>query len=264
VKNKFLRETNAVMVISMRQIILFLKSPVKLVQSLIMPVVFLGMFGGQLSQNMGMNMGYDFNAFMLVGMLVQTMFMVMGNGVVSLVEDRVTDFTQEILVSPVSRYSLILGTIAGSAFAAYITFFFTIGVGYCIGARLSIPQFLSLLAFSPLMCLAAGSLAVVCIGFIQKAATAGMVIMMLAMVQTFLSGALIPITHSTGIMAIVSHVLPMTFCVDFMRGVFYAGSVEGAGVTLHAPLFNLGVIAAFTAIFLVAGTAGFVWAEKNK
>jgi ABC-2 type transport system permease protein len=263
-ENKFLREVNAVTVIAMRQIILFLKSPVKLVQSFIMPVVFLGMFGGQLSQNMGMNMGYDFNTFMLVGMLVQTMFMVMGNGVVSLVEDRISDFTQEILVSPVSRYSLILGTIAGSAFAAYITFFFTIGVGYCIGARLSIPQFLTILAFSPIMCLAAGSLGIVCIGFIQKATTAGLVIMMLMMGQTFLSGALIPITHSTGIMAIVSRILPMTFCIDFMRGVFYAGVAEGSDVALHAPLFNLAVILAFTTVFLVAGTAGFVRAEKNR
>jgi ABC-2 type transport system permease protein len=262
--NKFLRETNAVITIAMRQITLFLKSPAKLIQSLIMPLMFLGIFGGQLSQNMGRNMGYDFNTFMLVGMLVQTMFMVMGNGVVSLVEDRMTDFTQEILVSPVSRYSLILGTIAGSAFAAYITFFFTIGVGYGIGARLTLPQFLTLLAFSPLMCLAAGSLAVICIGFIQKAATAGIVIMMLMMGQTFLSGALIPITHSTGLLAIVSRILPMTFCVDFMRGVFYTGGTEGAATTLHAPFFNLVIIVAFTAIFLVAGTTGFVRSEKNR
>lgn len=38
--------------------------------------------------DMGMNMGFDFNTFMLVGMLVQGIFMVMGSGVVSLVEAR--------------------------------------------------------------------------------------------------------------------------------------------------------------------------------
>jgi ABC-2 type transport system permease protein len=114
------------------------------------------------------------------------------------------------------------------------------------------------------MCLAAGSLAVVCIGFIQKAATAGIVIMMLMMGQTFLSGALIPITHSTGLLAVVSRILPMTFCVDFMRGVFYTGTAEAPAVTLRAPLFNLAVIIAFTAVFLVAGTAGFARAEKNR
>ncbi|MDR0322225.1 MAG: ABC transporter permease, partial [Treponema sp.] len=108
-KNKFLRELNAVITIGMREITLFLKSPAKLIMSLIFPIMFLGMLGGQLSQNMGMNMGFDFNTFMLVGMLVQTIFMVMGNGVVSLVEDRDNEFNQEMLVSPVSRYSLVLG-----------------------------------------------------------------------------------------------------------------------------------------------------------
>jgi ABC-2 type transport system permease protein len=213
---------------------------------------------------MGLNMGFDFNAFMLVGMLVQGLFMVMGNGVTSLVDDRHNDFTQEIMVCPVSRYSLILGKIAGSAFASYVTFFFTIVVGFCIGAKLSGPQFLTLLAFSPLVCLAAGSFGVVCIGLIQKPSTASMVAMMSLMAQTFLSGALIPVNHSTGIMAVVSRLLPMTYCVDFMRGVFYGGQDANAAATLHAPVFNLIVIAAFTVFFLVAGTAGFVRAERNR
>jgi ABC-2 type transport system permease protein len=269
-KNKFLREANAVVTIAMRDIVLCLKSPGKLIQCLIMPIMFLGMFGGQLSQNMGMNMGFDFNTFMLVGMLVQGIFMIMGTGIVSLVEDRVMDFSQEILVSPVSRYSIIIGKIAGASFASYLTFFFTIGVGYAIGARLDVSQFFILLALSPLMCLAAGALGIACIGFIKKAATAGIVIMMLSMAQTFLSGALIPVNHSTGVMAVVSRLLPMTYCVDFMRGVFYqSGSLSAAGdmsaaVTMHSPVFNLAVIVTITALFLVAGTAGFVRAEKNR
>jgi ABC-2 type transport system permease protein len=232
--------------------------------SLVMPVMFLGMFGGQLSQNMGGGMGIDFNTFMLVGMLVQGMFMMMGNGITSLVEDRMTDFTQEILVSPVSRYSIILGKIIGAFFASYVQFFATLIVGFCIGARLDISQFLLLLAFSPLICLAAGSLGVVCIGFIHKSSTANIVIMSLMMGQTFLSGALIPVNHSSGVMAVLSRLLPMTYCVDFMRGMFYKTVPEGIAMTLHSPLFDLVVIAAFTLIFLVAGTAGFARAEKNK
>jgi len=263
-KNKFLRELNAVITIGMREITIFLKSPAKLIMSLIFPVMFLGMLGGQISQNMGMNMGFDFNTFMLVGMLVQSIFMVMGNGVVSLVEDRDSEFNQEILVSPVSRYSIVLGKIAGSAVASYIVFFFTIGVGYAIGARLDIAQFLVLLAFSPLICLAAGALGVMCIGFIEKPTTAGIVIMLSVMAQTFLSGALIPVNHSTGVMALVSRLLPMTYCVDFMRGVFYHGGNVSSAVTLHAPFVNLVIIVTFTTLFLFAGTTGFVRAEKNR
>jgi len=97
-------------------------------------------------------LGFDFNNFMMVGMLVQGLFMMVGNGVSNLVEDCENDFTQEILVRPVSRYSLILGKIAGSSFASYLCFFFIIIVGYAIGAMLMLHQFLKLLDFSTLSC----------------------------------------------------------------------------------------------------------------
>jgi ABC-2 type transport system permease protein len=263
-KSKFLREANVVLTLAMRDIALILKSPSKLIPAIIMPVMLLGMFGGQLSQNMGQGLSFDLNTFMLVGMLVQGLFMMMTNGVVSLVEDRQTDFNQEILVSPAARPSLILGKIVGAFFGSYVQFFATLGIGYLIGARLSLAQFFVLLGFSPLICLAAGSLAVLCVGFIKKSSTASIVTMMLTMAQTFLSGALIPVNHSTGIMAVVSRLLPMTYCVDFMRGIFYQNVSEGQASTLHRPLFNLVIITAFTLVFFVAGTAGFVRAETNR
>jgi ABC-2 type transport system permease protein len=147
---------------------------------------------------------------------------------------------------------------------SYIQFFATIIVGLCIGATLGAKELLLLLAVSPLMCLAAGSLAVVCIGFIHKSMTANLVIMMISMGQMFLSGAMIPINNSTGLMAVLSRLLPMTYCVDFARGMFYQNTGESVNVTLYPPGVNLIIIAAFTALFLIAGTIAFVRSETNK
>jgi ABC-2 type transport system permease protein len=146
---------------------------------------------------------------------------------------------------------------------SYIQFFAAIIVGLCIGARLSVSQFFLLLAVSPLMCLAAGSLALLCIGFIRKSTTAGFVVMMLAMVQMFLSVALIPVNHSTGLMAVLSRLLPMTYCIDFTRGVFYQNT-GAPGITLLAPGVDLMIIGAFTVLFFVAGTIAFVRSETNR
>jgi predicted branched-subunit amino acid permease len=41
-------------------------------------------------------------------------------------------------------------------------------------------------------------------------------------------------------------------------------SMNNAAVTVHAPPVNMIIIVAFTAVFLAAGTAGFVHAEKNR
>jgi ABC-2 type transport system permease protein len=263
--NKAARELNAVITIVSREFALSIKSPSRIIMALVWPVMMLGMFGSQLSQNMGFNMGFDFNQFMLIGMLVNGLFMITMMGVTSLVEDKENDFTQEILVSPISRYSIILGKIIGASLMSYIQFFATIIVGLCIGARLNVSQLLLLIAVSPLMCLAAGSLALLCIGFIRKSATAGFVVMMLSMAQMFLSGALIPVNHSTGLMAVLSRLLPMTYCIDFTRGMFYKNMAGNPGaLTLFTPALDLMIIGAFTVLFFVTGTVAFVRSETNR
>ncbi|MDR2842609.1 MAG: ABC transporter permease [Spirochaetaceae bacterium] len=260
--NKMTRELNAVLTITSREFMLSIKSPSRIFMCVLWPVMMLGMFGSQLSQNMGMNMGFDFNQFMLVGMLINGLFMITMQGITSLVEDKENDFTQEILVSPISRFSIIFGKIIGASLMSYVQFITTLIVGFCIGARLGTSQLLLLLAVSPLMCLAAGSLALLCIGFIKKSVTAGFVVMMLSMGQMFLSGALIPVNHSTGVMAVLSRLLPMTYCIDFTRGVFYNNS--SVAVTMFHPAFDLVIICVSTAVFFVAGTVAFVRSETNK
>ena len=100
---RILREINVVITILSRDITLFFKSPGMLILSLVMPIVMMGMLGGSLSQNMAGGLGFDYKQYMLIGMLVNMLFMSTTSGVSSLVEDHVTDFTQEMMISPISR-----------------------------------------------------------------------------------------------------------------------------------------------------------------
>lgn len=114
IQSKILREINAVITIMARDVTLFFKSPMTIIMSLAMPLVMMGMLGGTLVQNMAGGLDFDLGPFMLVGMLVNMLFMTTTTGMTSLVEDHFTDFTQEMMVSPVSRYSIIVGKILGS------------------------------------------------------------------------------------------------------------------------------------------------------
>ena len=261
---RFVQSVNGVLTITLREIILTLKSPARLIMALIWPIMIFGMFGSQLGDNMGVNMDYNFTNFMLVGMLVNAMFMMVINGVTTLAEDRENDFTQEIFVSPTSRYAILLGKIIGASFAAYIQYFATILIGLIIGATLTTSQFWMMLAISPLMCLVAGSLGILVVGFVKSPTTAGMISIMVCIVQMFLSGAMIPINNSSGVMDVVSRIMPMTYCVDLARGLFYRGMPELANTTMYPPIVNLIVIIGFALVFFVAGTVNFVRTEKNK
>jgi ABC-2 type transport system permease protein len=106
IRSKFLRELNAVLTIAARDITLFFKSPGMIIMSLAMPLFMMGMLGGSLAQNMAGGLGFDYGEFMLIGMLVNMLFMTTTTGITSLVEDHFTDFTQEMMISPVSAIPL--------------------------------------------------------------------------------------------------------------------------------------------------------------
>lgn len=263
-KSKPMRELNAVITIAARDVTLFLKSPGMMLFTLGMPLVMMGMLGGSLAQNMAGGLAFGYGKFMLVGMMINMLFMVTTQGMASLVEDHVTDFTQEMLISPVSRYSIIIGKITGSAFAAIFSMLGTLVIGLFMGYTLSVGQFLALLALSPLMCLSAGALAMIVIGLVKNNKMANMAIMLITMPQMFLSGAIIPINNSSGLLYVLSHMMPMTYCLDLARAVVYAGTPEYESVVLFNPVVSLIVIVAITVVCLVVGTFFFARSEKSK
>ena len=58
--------------------------------------------------------------------------------------------------------------------------------------------------------------------------------------------------------------MPMTYCLDLLRAVIYAGTPEYENVVLFNPMFSLAVIAGITVVGLVFGTFLFARSEKNR
>jgi ABC-2 type transport system permease protein len=263
-RSRFFRELNAILTITARDITLALKSPGVLITSFAMPLVMMGMLGGSLAQNMAEGLSFDYGQFMMVGMMVNMLFMATTMGLGSLVEDRMTDFTQEMMVSPVSRYSIVIGKIFGSSFTAVASMCGTIIVGLMMGITLSLGQLLLILALAPLMCLSAGALGMMVIGVVKNTRTANTALMLITMPQMFLSGAIIPIGNSSGILLVLSRLMPMTYCLDLVRAIVYAGTEDYANVVLFDPRVNFVAIAVLTAACLIAGTYLFAQTEKNR
>jgi len=263
-KSRAFREMNTVLAIFGREVTVAFKSPGTLVMSLVMPLIMMGMIGGNLMQNMTGGLDFEFGPFMLVGMLVNMLFMVTANGVASLVDDNDSNFSAEMLVAPVSRYALVVGKIFGSMFGAIVSMVGTLVVGMVMGITLSVGKLLLILALSPLMCLAAGALAMILIGFIKNRKVANMAVMLIVMPQMFLSGAIIPIQNSGGVLMVLSRLMPMTYCLDLVRSAIYAGTPQYGSIVMFNPAVNLISIAALTAACLMIGTFFFARGEKNK
>lgn len=258
------REAQAVAAVTARDVTLTLRSPGTLVMGLMMPLMMMGLIGGNLMQNMTGGIGYDFGEFMLVGMLVNMLFMMTTMGMTTLIDDSDSNFSNEMLVAPVSRYSIIVGKILGSTFMALVSCLGVLVVGLVMGITLSPWHLLVLAALAPLMCLAGGALAVIVMGVIKSKKAANMVVMMVTMPQMFLSGVIIPIASSSGVLLVLSRLLPMTYCVDLARSVVYAGTPEYSQVVLFNPAVSIGVVGVLTAVFLTLGTYLYVRSEKMR
>ena len=254
-KSRILREINTVIAVAAREITVFFKSPETIIMILIMPIFMMGMIGGNI---LGIAGGAGLGKFMLVGMLVNMLFMITAMGMSSIVDDHETDFNQEILVSPVSRYSLVIGKIIGSTFGAIISLAGTLIVGLAMGITLPIGQLLLILALSPLMCFAGGAISMILIGLIKNRKTANFAVMILIMPQMFLSGAIIPINESNTVLLVLSRLMPMTYCVDLAR------AITGVEAPMFNPLINFAAIAVLSLICLVIGTFFFARSEKNR
>jgi len=140
----------------------------------------------------------------------------------------------------------------------------TLIVGIVMGITLPVGKLLLILALSPLICLSGGALAMIIIGLIKSKKTANFAVMLITMPQMFLSGAIIPIQNSHGALMVLSHAMPMTYCLDLTRAVVYAGSPEYSGVVMFNPVINFAAILALTAICLVIGTFFYASSEKNR
>jgi len=263
-RSRIFVEVNTVVTVMAREITVYFKSPATAVMSLAMPIIMMGMIGGNLMQNMAGGLSFNFGQFMLIGMLINMMFMITSMGLASLVDDHEIDFNQEMLVSPVSRYSLIIGKILGSAFAAIVSLAGTLIVGFAMGITLSVGKLLLILALSPLMCLAAGAFTMIVIGLIKDKKAANLAVMLVTMPQMFLSGAIIPINDTNGVLLVLNRLMPMTYCLDLARAVVYAGTPEYDKIVMFNPAVNFAAIAALTAVCLTVGTLLFAWSERNR
>lgn len=262
--NKLTRDLNAIVAISAREVMNFLRSPADLAFTFIFPIIFMGILGGSLAQNLGGGVEYNLMQFILFGIVVSTLYQTTMISVTSLIEDRENDFTQELFVAPISRYSLILGKIVGGT----ITSLFSLIGLFVIALLMQIPMTLTDIANTllmwPVVCIAGGALGILFISVVNDARTADWGSMMLVFPQMFLAGIMIPISQSSGLLGVLSRLMPMTYLADLMRNVIYAGRPEYSSIVLNNPAVDLAVTAGVAAIFIIIGTLLFTHNERTR
>lgn len=257
-------ELNAILTIAFRDLLKFLRDRGRILATFIFPFVFIGALGGSLQANLSESAGYSFLLFTFTGVIGLTLFQSTASGIISLIEDRENDFSKEMFVSPISRYSIIIGKILGESVVALVQIVGIVLFGIIIGLDIDFMRLVWMLPASLIVCLMGGAFGIIVIGNLGNQRSANQIFPFVMFPQYFLAGVFSPIKELPIYLDVLSKLSPMRYAVDFIRGLYYGGKPEYAKVVLNSPGFNLVILVIMFLVFVSVGTYLFTRNERNR
>jgi ABC-2 type transport system permease protein len=231
-------ELRAIKIVWTRELIRFRKDRMRIVTSLIQPLLFLFVLGSGL--NTVVQGDVNLRTFIYPGVLCIAVMFTAIFSAASIVWDREFGFMREMMVAPVRRSSIIIGKCLGGATVASLQGLILIGLAWAVDVPYSVPFVLGVLGMMLLLSFAMTAFGVmVAVRIKQMQAFMG-VTQMVVMPMFFISGALFPVSGLPGWLAFLNRLDPITYAVDPMRKlVFSRLDVRVPGVTWfgwHVPV----------------------------
>lgn len=257
-------QLSGVLAIGQRDFTKLYRDKLRVFTDVVMPVFIFGTLGAMLNFSFGRAIGYDFLAYVLTGIFAQSMWQSATMGMVFLLEDRENDFSQEIFVSPISRYTIVVGKILGEALVALPQGIAALIFLFAVGFRLGLPQLGALVAATALITLFGGSFGLLVMGWLPNRRVATQIFGFVMLPQFFLAGVFNPLSGLPPWLDGIAHIAPLRYAVDLARNVFYSGRPELGDVVTQQLWVDVAVIVVMLAVFLPVGTFFFVRAERNR
>jgi len=252
-----------VYIIWYRDMLRFWHDRIRLIGAIILPLLFLFVFGSCLSTRMGtLAPGVNFAQFMFPGIIGMSVLLTSFMGGVSVVWDREFGFLKEVLVAPINRASVALGKTLGATTVALIQGTIILLFAPLVGVSLPPSTVLLLLLSMFLLAFSMGSFGVLLATRIKTMEAFQAVMPMLTFPMIFLSGVFFPLEGVPQWMSILTRINPATYGIAIIRRVALG---ETSSATFSITLFgqtmstwnNVGILAAFGAVMILLAIWSF-------
>jgi ABC-2 type transport system permease protein len=214
----FRSELRAMKIVWRRDLIRFANDRIRIVTSLVQPLLFLFVLGSGLQQiSRAGTDGVNLKTFIYPGVLCLAVMFTAMFSAASIVWDREFGFMREMLVAPVSRSSIVIGKCLGGATVASFQGIILI----CLAGAVDIPYdpalILGIFGLQLLLAFAITAFGVMVAARITQMQSFMGVMQMIVMPMFFLAGALYPVAHLPGWLTVLNRIDPLTYAVDPMR-----------------------------------------------
>lgn len=215
-------DLRGVKVVWQRELIRFGQDRMRIVTSLVQPVLYLFVLGTGLSTlTKGSVEGLSYRKIIFPGVLaMSTMFTAMFSSI-SIVWDREFGFLREMLVAPVRRSALVTGKALGGATTATIQGCIVLAMAGAVGIPYNPVLILVLLGEMLLLSFTMTAVGMVMAVRVKQIQSVMGLMQMITMPLLFLSGALFPLGGLPTWLRVVTRINPLTYVVNPMRHIVF-------------------------------------------
>jgi len=247
-------ELRALYTLWLREIKRFIRDRARVVISFVQPLLWLVVFAAGFGARLVIP-GIDYQQYLFPGIIGQTLLftsMFMG---ISVIWDREFGFMKEVLVSPVSRFTIFLGKMLGDSTAALLQGVIVFVFGFILGIPFDPVTIFAALPIMLLITFGLVSVGLIIASFMGSLENFGAIQTFINLPLFFLSGALFPVSGpgTPEWLRIASTFNPLTYGVDALRTVI----LGSAWVPLHPLYINIGVVVVFDVVMIRIGTWAF-------
>ncbi len=264
---------NTVFALWKRGLKAFVRNKTGLIFSLIFPFFFVYVFGAIFKNDFIDNP----IAYMLSGVIITTVFESALNLASSTVDDMVSGFMKEVLVSPAKRVYVALGQLLSAATVSTLQGILILVIGFFIGIKFtnwSTPFFV--LVSMIFIGIVFSGVGLFLATKVRNGQTFQIVKTAVTMPLTFLSGAYIPLSMLPDSLRFIAYLNPMTYATAFFRMIVLEKAdlsvpdliKEGLVVEINGfaitPFMTFAVILVIGLIFLLLSTISFVKTDFSR
>ena len=264
---------NTVFALWKRGLKAFIRNKTGLIFSLVFPFFFVYVFGAIFKNDLIENP----ISYMLSGVIITTVFESSLNLASSTVDDMVSGFMKEVLVSPAKRITVALGQLLSAATVSTIQGTMILILGLFIGIKFTswITPLWVLLAMISVGIVFSG-VGLYLATIVRSGQTFQIVKTAVTMPLTFISGAYIPLSMLPNSLKYIAYLNPMTYATAFFRMVVLEKTnlppaelvKQGLAIEIHGfivtPIMSFTIIMAIGFIFLILSTNSFVKTDFSR
>jgi ABC-2 type transport system permease protein len=257
-------QLSALAAIAERDALKLLRDRPRLAVNLAFPLFLVAGLGSLLQPTVGVVTGLKAVTLAFTGVLAASLFQSAAAGMISLVEDRETDFARVLFVTPVSRLTLIAGKVSGECLVALAQAGFVLAFAVVIGVPIPASRLLILVPVCTGSCLAGAGFGLATVAVLPTQRSAMDVFQFLIIPQYVLAGVLVPLHSAAPWLRAVSLAMPLRYAVDLTRAAYYGGTAGYREAVVGGLVLDAAVTGGLAVLFLAAGGLLFSFRERTR